>query len=130
MKGWIGVLVIILIIFIRVQRRGYFWKDRQGNFLTFRQFLKRWKEGVINISPLQQTKTTLWSFIPIFAGLIWGITVTLIVGTFWLSLILAGSFPITGIQFISNIQKYRAQKRADEAFKEAMKPKRKRRKKK
>ena len=124
--------ILVLILLIRVKKRKYFWKDRTGNKLTLKQFLKRWKNGVINITPVQQTKTTLWSFIPIFAGLPWGIVMTFLGGTYWLTLILVGSFPITTIQFISNIQKYKAQKRAQDAFNEAMniKPRKPRRKKK
>jgi len=124
--------LIILILIIRIKKRNYFWKDKAGNKLTFKQFTKRWKDGVINITPVQQTKTTLWSFIPIFAGLTWGIVMTFIGGTYWLTLILVGSFPITTIQFISNIQKYKAQKRAQDAFNEAMniKPKKLKKKKK
>ena len=52
--------------------------------------------------------------------LLGGITATFLIGTYWLTLILAGSFPITSIQFISNIQKYRAQKKAKEMMDEAM----------
>jgi len=129
MMTWLIPLAIVLIIFVRIKRRGFFWKARDEEKLTFKQFIKRYKEGVVNITPLQQTKTTLWSFIPIFAGLTWGIVVTFMGGTYWLTLILCGSLPITSIQFISNLQKYRAQKRAKEAFDEAMKPKHGRKKK-
>ena len=128
--SWLIPLAIFLIIIIRVKRRGFFWSDRQGKKLTFKQFMGRYKEGVVNITPLQQTKTTLWSFIPIFAGLIWGIVVTFIGGRLWLTLILGGSTPITSVQFISNLQKYKAQKKAKEAYDEAIgiKPKKKKKK--
>ena len=127
MIEWILVALVVLIIIVRVKRRGFFWKARNGDKLTFKQFLKRWKEGVVNISPVQQTKTSLWSMIPIFAGLIWGIVMTFMGGTYWLCVILCGSIPITSMQFISNLQKYKAQKRAEDAFNEAMgiKPKEK-----
>lgn len=107
-----------MIVGIKLIKRGYFWKDRKGKHLSFKQFAGRYKEGIINITPLQQTKTTLWSFIPMFAGIIWGIVVTLIGGMYWMSLILGGSLPITSIQFISNVQKYKAQKAASEMMKE------------
>ena len=123
MNEWLIILfVVILLIFTRVKSRGFFWRARDGEELSFRQFMKRWKDGVINITPLQQTKTTLWSFIPVFAGIIWGIVITLLSGIYWMSLILAGSFPITFIQFISNIQKYKSQKQADDAYKMALTP--------
>jgi len=117
----LGVLVsIVIIIIMRIRSRKYFWKARDGSKLTLKQFGIRYKEGIINITPLQQTKTTLWSFIPIFAGLVWGITVMIIAGTWWMVLILGGSLPIISVQFIGNIQKYRALKRVKEAMDEAM----------
>jgi len=120
MIEWIVVVLIALGILIRLKRRKYFWKDKKGNELNLKEFLKKWKEGVINITPLQQTKTSLWSTIPIFAGLIWGMVVTFIAGVYWMTLILTFSLPLVSMNFISTIQKYRAQKRAHEAFQEAM----------
>ncbi len=112
----IGVVVLFLIA--RLIKRGWFWTDKQGNHLTIKQFTSRYKDGVVSISPLQQTTTTLWAFLPMFAGIIWGIVVTLIRGMFWMSLILGGSLPITSVQFISNFQKYRAQKAASDMMRE------------
>ncbi len=127
---WIIPVLILLVIVLRVRRRGYFWKDREGKKLTLKQFGRRYKEGVVNITPLQQTKTTLWSFIPIFAGLIWGVSVMIMAKTWWMVLILGGSLPIVSIQFIGNLQKHRALKSVKEAMDEAMgiKPKRKKKK--
>lgn len=128
-----GIIIsIISIIIIRVRSRRFFWKSRDGDELSFKQFISRYKEGVVNITPLQQTKTTLWSFIPIFAGLIWGITVMIMAGTIWMVLILGGSLPIISVQFIGNLQKYKALKRVKEAMDEAMgiKPKKKKKRKK
>lgn len=121
MTIWLILIFIILLIFIRVRLRGYFWKDKKGEKLSFNQFMKRWKGGVEGITPLQQTKTTLWSFVPVLAGVIWGITVTLIAKTYWMSLILAGSLPITLVQLVSNYQKYTRLKIVDKAQKEAEK---------
>lgn len=131
MKWIIALALILLIIIVRVRKRKYFWKDRAGNELTLKQFAKRYKEGVVNITPLQQTKTTLWSFLPMFAGITWGIVVTFMAKTYWMTLILCGSFPITSVQFIGNLQKYKAQKKCKEAMDEAMgiKPKPKKTKK-
>ena len=128
----LGVLIsIALIIIIRIKSRGFFWKARNGSELSLKQFTTSYKDGVVNITPLQQTQITIWSFIPIFAGLIWGITVMVIAGTWWMVLILGGSLPIMSVQFIGNIQKYKALKRVKIAMDEAMgiKPKKKKRKK-
>src|SRR3990167_3460477 len=105
-EWFVVIAFVILVLMVRIRKRGYFWKDKAGNQLTFRQFISRYKSGIEGITPLQQTITTIWSYIPIFGGLLWGIAVTLKGGTYWLSLILIGSLPITIIQFISNWQKY------------------------
>ena len=117
----------IFITFIRVRERGFFWKDKKGKGLSGKEFRTRFKEGVINITPLQQTITSLWSMIPIFAGLLWGMAVTFITGVYWMTLILTFSLPLMFINFISTLQKFRAQKKAKELMDEAMgiKPKRK-----
>lgn len=132
--NWTLIIItaVILIIIIRIRRRKWFWKDRDGNKLTLKEFTIRYKDGVVNITPLQQTKTTMWSFLPIFAGLIWGVTVMIIAGTWWMVLILGGSLPIISVQFIGNLQKYKALKRVKIAVDEAMgiKPKKKKRRKK
>ncbi len=115
---WIIIPIIIFFIIMRVKSRGFFWRDRKGKKLSFKHFIKRYKDGVVNITPLQQTKTTLWSFIPIFAGVIWGIVVMAMGHKWWMVLILGGSLPITSVQFISNLQKYKAQKVASDMMKE------------
>lgn len=127
----LGLLIsIIIITIIRIKSRRFFWRAKDGSELSLKEFGSRYKEGVVNITPLQQTKTTLWSFIPIFAGLIWGITVMVIVRTWWMVLILGGSLPIMSVQFIGNLQKYKALKRVKEAMDEAMGIKQKKPKKK
>jgi len=115
---WLIILIIFFVIFIRIRTRKYFWKTRSGEKITLKQFWKKFWQGVDGITPLQQVKTTLMSFIPVFAGLIWGIVVTLMMGTYWLSLILVGSLPITAIQFISNLQKYKRLKTINEQMRE------------
>ena len=104
-----------------MKTKAYFWKDKQGNKLSLKEFFKRWGNGIASTTPLQQIKITLWSFTPLFAGMIWGIAITFIGGTYWLTLILCGSLPITSIQFISNIQKFKALKKVDALMKEANK---------
>jgi len=114
------IVLVFLIIYDYFEQRGYFWKDKQGNKLSFKEFMSRWKSGVVDITPVQQTRTILWSFLPIFAGMLWGIVITFIGKVYWLTLILLGSFPITLVQFIGNFQKYKAQKAAEKAYKEVM----------
>ena len=114
------VVIVVIILAYKITGRKHFWIDKQGNKLSFKQFTKRWKSGVFNITPLQQTRTSLISFFPIFAGILWGIAVTFIGKIYWMTLILSGSCPITTVQFISTLQRYKAQKIAEQAFKDAM----------
>jgi hypothetical protein len=117
---WWVVGFILFLIVVRTKKRGYFWKDRSGKEIGMNEFRKRWWRGIEGITPLQQTKTTLWSTIPIFGGLSWGIVISAMGRTYWLTAILIGSLPITGIQFIGNLQKYRNLKRVEENIKIAM----------
>ena len=88
------------------------WKE-----LGPKQFFKQWGRGVASVKPLDQTKVQLWSFVPMLAGILWGITITLIGRTFWLSLILGGSLPLTLIQVLSTWQKYKKLKQVDDTMK-------------
>ena len=128
MIDWVILIIILvaLIIFGRVLKRGFFWRSKSSEELSLKQFLSRWKKGVVEITPLQQTVTSLWSMIPIFFGMFWGMVVTFIGGVYWMTLILTFSLPLMFINFISTYQKYMAQKLAYEAYEEAMKPKRRR----
>ena len=115
---WLIVIVFILVVIkVRVKKRGYFWKAKDGRELKFREFIKQWKKGVEGITPLQQKKVALWSFIPLFAGVIWGIVITFIGKTYWLTAILCGSLPLTTIQFISTLQQYWSIKKVEEVMK-------------
>jgi len=115
---WLVVIAfVLLVIRVRVKRRGYFWKAKDGEKLTFKQFLKRWWQGVEGVTPLQQTKTTLWGFPFIVGGSVWGFVVTLIDGTYWMALLIFGTFPITAMQIVSNWQKYKSLKKVEEAMK-------------
>ena len=51
---WIIISLFVLIV-LRVILRGFFWKDRQGNKISFKEFMKRWRTGVEGITPLQST---------------------------------------------------------------------------
>jgi len=116
---WLVVIAFVLMIVVRVRikKRGYFWKAKDGSKLTFKEFMRQWKKGYEGITPLQQKKVALWSYMPIFAGVIWGITVTFIGKTYWLCLILLGSLPITTVQFISTLQQYKSIKKVEEVMK-------------
>jgi len=120
MIGWIVLIIFIIIVIIkvRIKKRGYFWKAKDGRELSFKQFLSIWwNDGVLATTPLQQKKVALWAYMPIFAGVLWGIVITFIGKTYWLCLILLGSLPITTIQFISTLQQYKSIKKVEEVMK-------------
>ena len=115
---WMIPILIILIIFIRVKIRKFFWLTRNGDELSFKEFLTYWKNGIEGTTPLQQTKIILWCMIPIIAGIIMGIVVSSFSKMWWIVLILIGSLPITLIQLLATWQKYKIQKKVDETMKE------------
>lgn len=118
---WVYILIFLVIVIIvaLIKKRGYFWKDKEGNKLSFRQFLGRWKDGVSRATPLQQTRIMLWSFIPVFAGVIWGIVITFMAGTYWMTLILAGSLPLVSVNFLGTYQRLYSLKKVDKLMKES-----------
>jgi len=115
---WIILGVIVSLLLLRVLIRGYFWKDRKGNKLSFKQFMKRWKTGVEGTTPLQQTTISLWGFPFIFGGIFTGLVIMTLRKEYWLILILAGSLPITSMQLLSLWQKYKRQKLIDKQMRE------------
>ena len=118
MWEWIILIIFISIVWIRVEIRGFFWKTRDGEELCFIDFMRRWKNGVEGITPLQQTKTTLWSYPLVIMGILTGMIIMVLRKEWWLILILTGSLPMTLIGLLSTWQKYKQQKRIDETMKE------------
>lgn len=123
MWEWIIIILFILLVIIKSKRRGFFWKARDGRELTLKQFLKSWKEGVEGITPIQQTRTTLWSYPLVLGGIITGIIIMIIRREWWLVAILGGSLPMTLMGLLSVWQKYKQQKRIYDTMKELEKRK-------
>lgn len=86
--------------------------------LGFKRFFKKWGEGIEGITPLQQTKTILISVIVVIFALFYGVIVTLIGKTYWLSIILVASIPITFMQFVGSYQKYKILKNVEKTMQE------------
>jgi hypothetical protein len=112
------IAIVLLILLIRNKKRGFFWKARDGEQLTFRQFLGRWGKGIEGITPLQQTKTSLLGFPLIYGGTITGIIIMILRKEWWLLLILVGSLPILTMSLVSTLQKYITQKKIYQTMKE------------
>ena len=117
MWEWLILLVFVFLLWIRIKKRKYFWKDKQGNKLSFKEFMSRWREGVSGITPLQQSFTQLLGTWIVMTGLIAGIVVTCLVRLenmwVWILIILIGSLIVTGTSLLGQYQKYRAYKRID-----------------
>ena len=120
MIEWILLILLCVLIGIRIRikKRGYFWKAKDGSHLSFKQFFKRWKDGIEGITPIQQTKTSLWSFPLILGGIITGIVIMIYRGEWWLVLILVGSLPPSLMGLLNLWQKYKQQKRIHDTMKE------------
>lgn len=96
------------------------FKDKDGNKLTYKEYMARWKEGIQQVTPLQQTKaqhkSTIIMLIGILAGII--ICVANIKELWWVLLILVGAFGVTGMQLLGLYQKKKALENLDIMMKE------------
>ena len=122
-KYLIGFLIICgLIKLIQIKKRKYFWKDKKGEKLTFKQFIKRFKLGVEGITPLQQTKTSMMGLWITITGMIAGIIVNALIRLtnmwWWIEIILIGSLIISLVQMLGFYQKYRRFKLIDKQLRE------------
>jgi predicted tellurium resistance membrane protein TerC len=129
--NWKWALTVFLIFFLKsmftIWKRKYFAKDIEGNKLSFKQFMKRWKEGIEGITPLQQAKTSVMGTWIIISGLIGGISVMAIVRPentwWWFLVILGGSLIVTCVQMIGGLQKlwkFKEQAKIQKQFEESM----------
>jgi len=122
MNWLLGVLVIfIFLVFLRVQKRKYFWKAKDGSELTMKQFFRRWGKGIEGITPLQQSRTQLMGIWITITGISAGIIVNAIVRLenfwWWVEIILIGSLILTVIQFVGIYQQYKIKKRVEDTMK-------------
>ncbi len=85
----------------------HFWKDKEGNKLTYKQFIKKWSEGIQKVTPLQQTRiqvrSTKISLIGIVSGI--GVSIWKFENLWWVLLILLGVLGVTSMQLLGMIQK-------------------------
>ena len=78
-------------------------RDKQGNKLTFKEFINKWKEGIEGITPFQKIKTQLSGTKIILIGLFLGLVVSLygFKRLWWVGIILVGAIINTGVQYLS-----------------------------
>jgi len=91
--------------------------DRQGNKLTWKEFMERWKDGIQKVTPLQQLKVQMIGFVIVTVGVAWGLVVALYSKTWWLFVILLGSSFVITTQFLPTLQKYFIIKKVEEEMK-------------
>lgn len=86
-----------------------FWRDKQGNALSFREFMARWKKGIEGVTPFQQLKAQMFSTLVMLLGFVCGIVVTLFAfkSSWWITIILLGGLLNTSIQYLGQWQKKR-----------------------
>ena len=94
------------------------WTDKQGNELTAKEFMQRWKEGILKVTPLQTSKINLLGYAFVFAGIGFGLLVSIWARQYWLFLILVGSAIISSTQALAAYQKYLAFKEIERRFEE------------
>lgn len=85
-------------------------KDKYGNYLTWKEYLDRWKEGIKGITPYQLTIQQLRGMNIILLGLVCGIVVTFfnLKNLWWLTIILTGGLYVNITQYIGTWQKKKA----------------------
>lgn len=93
------------------------YKDKLGKKVTGKEFMARWKEGVKNITPLQQIQSVIIGSIIVLIGIVWGIAFSIILKQWWLAVILIGSFIVSFFGFYSNWQRYNALKQVEAQMK-------------
>jgi len=97
-----------------------FWKDKQGNKLTAKEFMGRWRDGLDNITPVQKTKTQLTAtriqLVGIFLGLI--VTIMAYKNLWWVAIILLGALINTGVQYLGLSQQMKNLKKHEEQCEE------------
>jgi hypothetical protein len=91
-------------------------KDKQGNKITWKEFLSRWKDGINGITPLQKTKTQITGTKIQLLGLFLGLIVTTIgyKNLWWVAIILLGALINTAVQYLGLSQIIETFKKIDE----------------
>ena len=105
---------------IKIKTKRKFWKTPKGEWLTFKEFMERWKKGIEGLTPLQTTKTQLHSTKLVILGIILGMIFSVLdfKRLFWLFIILFGSLGITLSQMVVLWQKKKAHEEIEGRFKE------------
>ena len=98
------------------------FRDKQGNKLTRKEFMERWKGGIQNVTPLQQARINLTSTKIILLGVFCGIVIAIynIQKLWWVLIILLGVAGVTSVQLLGAIQKRNVFEKIDKMQKEVL----------
>jgi len=104
-------------------------KTKAGEVISWKEFFKRWGEGIEGITPLQKLQAQMNGIIIQLIGLNLGFVITILnfKTLWWVSIILFGGIIVSGIQHlgvkqqINNLKKFESEteeQTLDELFKE------------
>ena len=91
-------------------------RDKDGNYLTTKEFFKKWGEGIQKITPLQQVKIQRNSTWLVILGVVIGLYSTFATKVWWLFIILVGSFFLTIVNYIGIVQRLKILKDVEDKF--------------
>lgn len=94
-------------------------KDKEGNKLSFKEYMSKWKSGIEGITPLQRTKAQLSGTRIMLLGLFLGLIMSLIgyKTLWWVAIILVGGIINTSIQYIAQKQQLEIYKNIENQLK-------------
>ena len=91
-------------------------RDKDGNYLTTKEFFKKWGEGIQKITPLQQVKIQRNSTWLVILGVVIGLYSTFVTQVWWLFIILVGSFFLTIVNYIGIVQRLKILQDVEDKF--------------
>lgn len=74
-------------------------------YVTWREFFRQWKQGVQQMTPLQQTQVIQLGHLIALIGVIWGIIFSIKIGYTWMAIVLSGGLVVLAVQYLGNYQK-------------------------
>ena len=92
-------------------------RDKEGNYLTLKEWLQRWRRDMEGITPLQQTNIQIQATLILIIGLLSGVVISIIgfKNLWWLMLILIAGLINTLVQLLGLWQKRTVLKRFENA---------------
>lgn len=82
-------------------------RTKLGEQISTKEFMSRWKQGIMNITQLQQSQNLFWNSWLIVIGIVAGIVVSIynFKNLWWLMIVLLGALGNTIVMQIANYQK-------------------------